>query len=247
MLTAAALTDPGKVRPYNEDAFVILPGQGLFIVADGMGGRNAGATAAKIVVEVLPKMIEKSLKSFSSAQTENILLTLRDVITDLSQQLWKHSTGRTGLAGMGAAVVLVYCLDNQAFIAHMGDSRAYLYRNGRLKQLTEDHSVVALLLKDKTITPKQAKNHPARGVLTRYLGMESVTFPDVLVMELRAADRLLLCTDGLAGDVSDDSITKILGEFSDPAKACQALVDEANRKGGHDNITVLVACWSAKP
>jgi protein phosphatase len=240
---AAALTDVGKMRQANEDAFARLPEQGLFIVSDGMGGHQAGATASKIVVRVLPKMIEQRAEAGRSSRNEVMERLLRDTIVDLSRKIREQSVGQLGLAGMGATVVLAYLWGEKAFLAHMGDSRAYLYRRRKLKQLTKDHSVVGILLRRGEITPDEARKHPARSRLSRYMGMDGEVYPDVEVVRLLSGDRLLLCTDGLTGPVPDRAIAKILGDSDDPDAACRALVEAANVAGGPDNITVLVIDW----
>ncbi len=242
-LRAAALSDVGKVRQNNEDAFALMPERGLFIVSDGMGGHQAGETASKIVVEALPRMIERRLAAIRSERAEVVSLALRDAIVDLSQQLRRQSAGRPDLAGMGATVVLASVRKDRLFIAHMGDSRAYLYRGGKLDQLTEDHSVVGILLRGGEITPEEAEVHPARGVLSRYVGMEGVVYPDARALGFLAGDRLLLCTDGLTGMAPDSRIAEILGACDDPQAACQALVEAANASGGTDNITALAVTF----
>jgi protein phosphatase len=146
---------------------------------------------------------------------------------------------------MGATVVLAFLWGQQVFIAHIGDSRAYLYRRGELRQLTDDHSVVGILLRHGKITPEEAKIHPARNKLSRYVGMEGEVYPDVQRLRPSAGDRLLLCTDGLTTMVPDDAIAEILVNCGDPQMACRSLVEAANAARGQDNVTVLVADRSA--
>jgi protein phosphatase len=240
---AAGLTDIGKTRLGNEDAFVLLPEQGLYIVADGMGGHNAGALASEIVVKSLPKMIERRSSSQSGGDAELISSCLQDAIVSLSQKIWTEAASRIDLAGMGATVVVASVQPDQAFIAHMGDSRAYLFRHGELRQLTQDHSVVGILLRQGEITPEEAKHHPARGQVSRYVGMEAEVYPDVQWFPTAAGDRLLMCTDGLTGMVSDSVIGDLLSEFADPERACHALAEAANLAGGKDNITAVIVDW----
>jgi len=242
-LRAAALSDIGKVRQNNEDAFALLPEKGLLIVSDGMGGMQGGEIASNIVVTLLPGMVERRLISLSVEEKDTTCLALRDTLVDLSQKVREESIGRHGLAGMGATVVLACIRGDQAFIAHLGDSRAYLFRAGHLTLLTNDHSVVGILLRTGEITPEEAKTHPARNVLSRYAGMEETAYADVQAVPLSIGDRLLLCTDGLTGMVRDEAIAEILAHSGDLQVACQSLVDAANAAGGHDNVTVLVAEW----
>lgn len=240
---AAGITDIGKTRLGNEDAFALLVNQRLYIVADGMGGQNAGALASEIVVKTLPKMIERRLEDESGHDVELMSNHLQDTILSLSQRVWKEAQSRHDLAGMGATVVVASVYPDHTFIAHMGDSRAYLFRHGELRQLTQDHSVVAILLRQGEITAEEAKHHPARGRISRYVGMEAEAYPDVQCFPTAVGDRLLLCTDGLTGMVSDSVIREVLSEFPDPDRACRVLVEAANVAGGKDNITAVVVDW----
>ena len=241
LIVAACKSDVGIVRDHNEDACLVDIENNLFIVSDGMGGAQAGELASKIVVEVLPRIIKKRVKELKSNSAKSVNNSLKNAILELSRRIQEESTDRIGLRGMGATVVLALVMSGKAYVANMGDSRAYLYRKKRLKQLTEDHSVVGILLRNGEITPAEAKTHPARGRLSRYVGMEDVVFPDIRSLDIKSGDRLLLCSDGLTDMVSDDDITLALKDLSDPRSACQALVDAANAAGGTDNITVLVA------
>ena len=239
--TAFGLSDTGSVRRSNEDAFALLPERGLFIVSDGMGGQNAGATASKLVVDSLPPMIEERVDSIPTRRSKAISLALRDAIVNLSQKVRQEAEGRAELSGMGATLVFGYRPNSRLYIANMGDSRGYLYRDGKLEQLTEDHSIVGIMVQDGEITPEEAKTHPARSTISRYMGMEGVVYPDIRSMKVREGDRLLLCSDGLWGMVSDEAISETLSRDDDSEQACQALVQAANEGGGQDNITVLVA------
>ncbi len=239
-----AVSDVGRVRKQNEDAFFVDDKHGLFIVSDGMGGANAGEVASKIVVSILPKMIRARLAKLKQPRSRAIRYWLRREILALSQHLHAESAKQVGTTGMGATLVLALVRGNQVHIAHMGDSRAYLFREGNLTQITEDHSVVALLLKGGDITQEEAKVHPARSILTRNIGMESEMPPDVRTVDLKPSDRLLLCTDGLTGMLTVEEIAAILKDNPDPHDACKALVAAANHTGGKDNITVVLVNWS---
>ena len=146
---------------------------------------------------------------------------------------------------MGATVVMALVQDDRAFIAHMGDSRAYLLRRGKLRPLTDDHSIVGILLRTGEIRPEEAEHHPARGQLSRYVGMEDEVYPDVRTVRLASGDRLLLCTDGLTGMVPDDTIMGLLAVSEEPQVACDHLVEAANAAGGKDNITAVIVDWQA--
>jgi protein phosphatase len=229
------------VRRTNEDSCFISPERHLYIVSDGMGGHAGGEIASKAVVTVLPQLLEQRLAEGSMANTASVQLALRDAVVELGRQLRAQSTGHAGLQGLGATLAMACLSSRTAHLAHMGDSRIYLFRRGRLEQLTEDHSVIALLLKHGEITQAEAHNHPARGKLSRYVGMEGEVFPDVQSVRLQYGDRLLLCSDGLTGMIADNRIAKILDENPEPEPACIALVAAANDAGGVDNITAVVA------
>lgn len=243
VLRAGALTDRGRVRDHNEDAFAVVPEQSLYIVADGMGGHQAGETASKAVVTVLPKMIEQRRAAAGKRDAASLSRTVRDAIAELSRLLRQQSAEQTGLAGMGSTVVLACIPDDTAVIAHLGDSRAYLFRRGKLKQLTNDHSLVGILLRQGEITPAEARVHPARSRISRYVGMQGEAQPEARTLKLLRGDRLLLCSDGLTGMVEDEAIASLLAGAHDPEAACAALVNAANKGGGKDNITVLILDW----
>jgi len=240
---AACASDVGRVRQNNEDNCLAALDRNLLIVSDGMGGHQAGELASKAMVTVLPQLIERRLASLGSARNRVIELALREAILEFSQRLRAESAGQPGLKGMGATVALVLLRGQEAHLAHMGDSRIYLFRQGRLTQLTEDHSIVALLLKHGDITPEQVQDHPARGRLSRFVGMEGEVYPDVQTIKLQDGDQLLLCTDGLTNMITDEHIAQVLQANAEPGTACQALIAAANAAGGRDNVTTLVVNW----
>ncbi|MEW6360228.1 MAG: Stp1/IreP family PP2C-type Ser/Thr phosphatase [Planctomycetota bacterium] len=234
----------GKVRKENQDAYVADADSGLFIVSDGMGGQQAGELASKIVVSVLPGMMVTRLRELETADVQGVLANMRDIVLDVSKLLRGKSQEHTGLAGMGATIVVAWLSDAKAHIAHMGDSRAYLLREGRFQQLTKDHSVADLLLRMGEITPEEAEGHPDRSRLARYIGMPHEARPDAFALALAKGDRLLLCSDGLTGMVADEAITALLQKHTQPQAACDALVRAANAAGGQDNITVVLVDWT---
>ncbi len=239
-IRAACLSDVGRVRQQNEDQCLVAAKQGLFIVSDGMGGQQAGEVASRAIVTVLPVMIEQRMARIQTISREAMELALRDAIVELSQRLRAESAGRAGMQGMGATVAVVWLHGSMAHVAHMGDSRVYLFRQGQLVRLTEDHSVVGLLLRRGEITEDEAKTHTARGRLSRYVGMEGEVYPDVRTVELEDGDRLLLCSDGLTNMVGDGKIVEILRVNGEAEAACRGLVEAANEAGGKDNITAVV-------
>jgi PPM family protein phosphatase len=236
----AGLTDPGRVRQSNEDNWTAIPEQGLFIVADGMGGQFAGALASKAVVETLPGLIKQHFEKMDNLPKGRAKRWMAKAIAKLSSQIRYQTQNEPGLEGMGSTVVCALVRGDQVLIAHMGDSRAYRLRAGRLKQLTKDHSLVELLISSGDIKPEQAATHPARNRLTRNVGMDGEPLPQTRLLKLKFRDVLLLCTDGLTGMLTDQQIQSILNKSAPLESICQQLVDAANQAGGTDNVTALL-------
>ncbi len=235
---AAGQSDPGLVRERNEDRWFADVDRGLFIVADGMGGHAAGALAAEIVVQSLPPLLEERLGDSPDLADPQTHERVRAALIDLSRQLRDASTGEFGLDGMGSTVVMALLNDDHALIAHLGDSRACLLRNGQLRQLTRDHSIVQLLVNHGEITESEATHHPARNQLTHFVGMEAA-LPDVCCCEIQPDDLLLLCSDGITGQVGVADLLKHTEPRIPPDEICRRLVHAANAAGGQDNETVV--------
>ena len=236
-------SDIGMVRQENQDAVFGEPETGLFIVADGLGGHQAGALAARIVVEVLPKMLASRFAKINMDSVRVIRYWLRQEIMRLSRQLRAQSLLQPSTFGMGATLILAFIQNDKVHIAHAGDSRAYLFRENKLVRLTEDHSIISILLRARDITPEAARFHPAHGQLTRYVGMEGTLYSDVQTISIESKDRLLLCTDGLTGMLPDEAISDLLNKCPDPRTACQVLTAAANHAGGYDNVTEILLQW----
>lgn len=238
----AGLSDTGRVRERNEDRWLAVAERelSLFIVADGMGGEMAGELASEIVVETLPGMLRHRLAEFADLVSAPAASALRESLADLSRRMRNESRGQPGLDGMGSTVVAALVGDRHALIGHMGDSRAYLLRDGILRPLTKDHSIVQLLIDYGEIRPDEAAEHPARGQLSRYVGMDGESLPQVAAWEIFPGDRLLLASDGLTGMVRDDELSMILRRHEHPEAACRRLIEAANAAGGWDNITAVV-------
>ncbi|NIP27957.1 MAG: Stp1/IreP family PP2C-type Ser/Thr phosphatase [Phycisphaerae bacterium] len=239
----AGLSHIGKVRRENEDTFLMDPELGLFLVSDGMGGHRGGELASKIVTEDLPVTIEVRLDKLKVGSPATIRSLFKKAIIEQSRQLHLEGTSETGYKDMGATLVAALLRNNRAYIANLGDSRIYRFRNRRLLQLTKDHSVISELLDKGKIKPEEAENHEAQGEITHYIGMEDKAGPHIRSFQLKKDDRLLLCTDGLTDEIDDKAIAAILAGEQDCAQACQALVDAANTAGGQDNITVVIVDW----
>jgi protein phosphatase len=222
-MAVGVATDIGRVREKNEDSYLVE--EPLFAVADGMGGHKGGDVASQLALETI-----------EGEPAADLAKRLRDA----NAAVFERSQSDRSVSGMGTTVTAVVVDGTSALFAHVGDSRAYLLRAGDLRQLTDDHTLVARMVKSGEITEAEAEVHPHRSVLTRALGTE----PDVIVDEFDVAltdgDRLLLCSDGLTGMVTEEQIVAILSAAPDPQDAANRLVRAANRAGGVDNITVVV-------
>jgi PPM family protein phosphatase len=222
------LSDPGRRRRRNEDAYVISPP--LFAVADGMGGAQAGELASRIAVEAIGEQ--------AGARGEERVTTL---IREANRRIFARSSEDAAASGMGTTMTAALVGDDgRVTIGHVGDSRAYLLRAGRLDQLTEDHSLVAELVRTGRLSPDEAERHPQRSVITRALGTDPEVDVDIFTVEAEAGDLFLLCSDGLTSMVGDDEILTTLEEARDDLEqAARGLIRKANRGGGEDNITVV--------
>jgi protein phosphatase len=238
-----AASDAGRVRSENQDAYFADPETGLFIVSDGMGGEQAGALTSEVVVKVLPLLIKQRLANLKTRSAPGIRRHLREAIRELSQRLYAESVAHIGLQGMGATVVLALLGRRSVHLAHLGDSRAYLFQDGRLIQLTNDHSVVGILQRLGEITSEQARSHPARGRLSRFIGMQGEALAEVKSVRLKKGIQLLLCSDGLSAMLSDVQIKSVIRRGHDCQESCQQLVNAANASGGRDNITAILLRW----
>lgn len=229
---ACGITDIGMKRKENQDAFLISVDRGFFAVADGMGGMREGALASRYAINNLYEIFDENVSI--EDDIERISLIIKDAIIKVSDRLRE-------LMGIytGTTIVSVIIKDENAAIAHMGDSRAYLLRNKGLSRLTEDHNLFALLLKTKRFTEDELRNDKAQHALTRYVGMEYAR-PDIKVISLKHGDCLLLCTDGLSEMVKDEEIAEMMEKMQRPEIILQGLVDRANETGGDDNITAII-------
>ena len=228
---AAGQTDTGRRRRQNEDAFVCEPP--LFAVADGMGGAQAGELASRLAAAA----IEEGGLAIQGEEG------VAGVVRTANARIFEHSVRDPNAAGMGttATVALVDEEAETATLAHVGDSRAYRYRDGVLEQLTTDHSLVGELVRSGRLTEDEAAVHPHRSVITRALGTEADVEVDTLTVDLRAGDLVLLCSDGLSAMVREDEIVRLLeAARSDPHDAAAALIAAANAAGGEDNVTVVL-------
>jgi PPM family protein phosphatase len=224
----AAVTDPGRTRRHNEDAYVIDPP--LFAIADGMGGAQAGEVASRLATAALKE-------GGANGGGER---RIADLIQQANRRVYDRSSSDPNTSGMGTTITVALVEDDQVAFGHVGDSRAYLIRDAQMEQLTEDHSLVNELLKTGKLSPEEAETHPQRSVITRALGTDPDVDVDTFSVRAESGDLFLLCSDGLTDMVSEDSILDVVERNRDDIEgALRALVKAANRGGGQDNITVV--------
>ncbi len=223
-----ALSDIGRVRTHNEDSVLAQPP--LFVVADGLGGHEAGEVASALAVETLRDHAPR--RPDAKALARAVKAANREII--------RAAREGYGKAGMGTTMTAAIVEGNRIVLAHVGDSRAYLLHAGVLRQLTDDHSMVADMIRRGQLTEAEARYHPNRSVITRALGTDPNMVADTYEVDADSGDRLLLCSDGLTGMLEDAAIAEMLGGYRDPMIAARTLIDAANDAGGHDNISVVI-------
>ena len=226
-------TDTGNLRQQNEDAFVAT--DRLIAVADGMGGHNAGEVASRLAVAMLH---DRSSSPFANVGE------LVDLVTEINAAIYREATTNSGQRGMGTTLTVAALVPNDpvphVLIANVGDSRTYLLRDGKLRQITVDHSYVQELVHEGVLTPEEARQHPRRNIVTRALGIDAHVTVDSWTLPVMPGDRFLLCSDGLVDEVSVEDVTALLRNTTDPKKVAQTLVNKAKESGGRDNITAAV-------
>lgn len=236
-------SDIGFERKVNQDAFVTLDRLGFWAVADGMGGHIGGEVAASTAIATVASRAELHAIALQQGQGEPRDFLL-DLIGQAQEAILTRAKQESKLKGMGTTIVTLIILPlpaPTAFVAHVGDSRAYLFRSGILTPLTRDHTLIEKYMERGLLTPEAARSHPERHVLTRALGMPSAAKPDLSSTELAASDMLLLCSDGLTKMLEDQDIQEVLARAKgDPLEACDALIAGALARGGEDNVTVVV-------
>jgi serine/threonine protein phosphatase PrpC len=226
----AGFTDPGRKRRRNEDSFVIDPP--LFAVADGMGGAQAG--------EVASRLAAAAFREFHDVDDLDPEERLAAIIQEANRRIYERAAGDAQVSGMGTTITAALVGGDALVIGHVGDSRAYRLRSGRFEQLTDDHSLVADLVRSGRLTPEEADAHPQRSVITRALGTDREVDVDTFVVPVEAGDLFLLCSDGLTTMIEDDEIRDLLSATRDLEQAGKGLVKAANKAGGEDNITVVL-------
>lgn len=229
-LAVGARTDVGQVREGNEDSF--LADAPLFVIADGMGGHVAGDVASATAIEI----VQKERSQLDASDPDSVAR----VVQDANVAIFEKALGDSSLRGMGTTCTLLLVDGSTAHVAHVGDSRAYLWRDGQLSQVTEDHTLVGRMVAEGRLSPEEAQHHPQRSMITRALGVDDKVEVDQLTLELVAGDIVLLCSDGLSSMLSTDEIRDVLADDGDVQGKADRLVELANDAGGEDNITVVL-------
>ncbi|HEX2241482.1 MAG TPA: Stp1/IreP family PP2C-type Ser/Thr phosphatase [Actinomycetota bacterium] len=224
--TVGAASDVGQIRRANEDSYLVR--DPLYVVADGMGGHNAGDVASSTAVAAIAKPEQPTRDD------------VERLVKEANAAVWEKAQSDRSLQGMGTTVTALFLDGSHGLIAHVGDSRAYLFRQGQLRQLTRDHTLVARMVQEGRISEEEARHHPQRNVITRALGVDADIRVDVESVEFQAGDRVLLCSDGLTSMVEPSVIAETLASEGEPQSAADRLVEAANAAGGEDNITVIV-------
>lgn len=253
------LSDVGLVRTNNEDSFLIatptrdfanenpaelsgiIPQNGtMFIVADGMGGAQAGEVASRMAVETVGRNFINALEKQAVLDQQSLITALTETIREANELIFQQGQKNTELNGMGTTLTAATVFGSTILFAQLGDSRAYLARKGVISQMTKDQSLVAQMVASGSLTPEEAKTHPQRNVILQALGIQNQVEVAITLTELRRGDQIVLCSDGLSGKVDVEEIREFLEKF-EPKAACQGLVRMARERGGEDNITVIVA------
>jgi protein phosphatase len=234
--TCAARTDVGVVRSGNEDSYLMLSDRGIFVVADGMGGHAAGEVAS----EMATRIIAREIGALRGVEDEEAARRLQRAIVAANESIYERTLSEHDKRGMGTTATVLVLMRGRYLIGQVGDSRAYILRDGEFLEVTKDHSYVQEQVDAGLLTPDQARVHPYSNVITRCVGAGSEVLPDIYFGSLRAGDILLLASDGLTGMLEDDQLVRILQSEGGPDAWVDRMVAEANYRGGLDNITAIV-------
>jgi len=238
-IRAGYQTVTGNYRDNNEDCVLCDPSAGIFIVADGMGGQLAGEQASKLAVDIIPERV-KARTHTGLAQGRELAEIIRQAVLDANQQIIEQAARRSEFQSMGTTVVMAVVHGAAAYVAGIGDSRAYLIHSNKIQQLTTDHSLAQALVDLGTISAKDARDHRFRNILHKYLGSKEVgTGPDIKEIAPTAGDRVVLASDGLTGAVTDQDILNLVSSEPDPQRAAERLVAQALDNDSRDNVSCV--------
>jgi len=233
------ITNKGIVRTQNQDYIYVSENEKykLYIIADGMGGANAGDIASSKATEIAKEYI---INNYTEEDSLDIKEMLRNALGFANKEIYELSIKNPEYEGMGTTIIILLIIGNKIYIGHIGDSSLYRIRKNVIRKITKDHTYVQKLLDNKEITKQEAQNHPKRHMLTKVLGCESFVEPDIIVKKIEDEDYILMCTDGLTNMIKDREIYNIIKEKQDCKLAVETLVDLANDRGGFDNISVIL-------
>ena len=234
--TCAGRTDVGIIRSGNEDNYLMIVDDGVFIVADGMGGHAAGEVASEMAVRIIARELGDLTGRTEAQAAEKV----RDSIVEANAAIFKRTIAEQDKRGMGTTATAMILLNGNYLIGQVGDSRAYVLRDGELRQLTKDHSYVQEQVDAGYLSPEEARTHPYSNVITRCVGANVDVAPDVYLGSLRCGDLYFIASDGLTGMIEDEDLHRMMAQGQTPQELADQLVDEANRRGGLDNVTVVV-------
>lgn len=238
-MNIGAMSHIGKVRDINEDSYCVLERDyNLFVVADGLGGHNAGEVASFLAVDNIRDHITKYISTKMEEQLVKGIIY--EAFNKANKNIYAHARENLFCDGMGTTTTLALKIDSTLYIGHVGDSRAYIIRDDDIRQITLDHSLVAELVRSGSITETQAVEYPWKNIITRALGTDTNIKADIFTTSFLPSDILVLCTDGLSNFVDECEIKKVVLEIEDSNKVCERLISMANKRGGYDNVTVLV-------
>ena len=247
----AGETNVGRKRNHNEDSLAIFSEFGLYVVADGMGGHASGEVASKMAIDTLREFFSNTADDpertwpykmdRSKGYEENRLIT---AIKWANLRIFEAAQRDPKQRGMGTTIVALFAVVDGVYVAHVGDSRVYRVRDGKLEQLTEDHSLLNDYIKMKRLSPQEIANFPHKNVIVRALGMKDTVKVDTRFEIPQPNDTFLLCSDGLSGPVTDPEIADILGKYQDMKTCASKLIERANENGGPDNVTCVLVRWT---
>ncbi|WP_346869525.1 Stp1/IreP family PP2C-type Ser/Thr phosphatase [Clostridium sp. UBA5119] len=227
-------TDVGNKRTFNEDSVGYYEEEdfGIFVIADGMGGHNAGEIASKIAIDTIIEYVINHQKDRSEEEI------LNEAILSANRKIYRESLLNESCNGMGTTLVGAFVRGNNLTMVNIGDSRGYILKDGQLVKVTKDHSLVQELLDNGTITNEEAKNHPNKNVITRALGTNPVVTADYYCLDIRGVYKILLCSDGLTNEVSEEDIFRVLQGYN--GNQCMELINMSKKNGGRDNISIII-------
>ncbi|HBA04713.1 MAG TPA: Stp1/IreP family PP2C-type Ser/Thr phosphatase [Clostridium sp.] len=227
-------TDVGNKRTFNEDSVGYYEEEdfGIFVIADGMGGHNAGEVASRIAIDTIIEYVINHKKDRSEEEI------LNEAILSANRKIYRESLLNESCNGMGTTLVGAFVRGNNLTMVNIGDSRGYILKDGQLVKVTKDHSLVQELLDNGTITNEEAKNHPNKNVITRALGTNPVVTADYYSLDIRGVSKILLCSDGLTNEVSEEDIFRVLQGYN--GNQCMELINMSKKNGGRDNISIII-------